>query len=162
MEDCAPKDEYFRIFCSIQPSFQCLLVICLHIIYCLLVLHGLCLCGSHDSFNAGYFFAPHPEGVPGAVGPGDTTDTACYTGWHFGPYSSSNGGLDFFKNFPCPGSVPLHKTNGDRVLQEYNTIVHIRFNGAYASNQNHHIPGSPTHLDRASVHVYPVGAIKHN
>ena len=145
MEDCAPKDKHFWVLRPVKAAFQCLLVVGLHVIYGLFVLHCLGLCGSHDGLDAWYFFSSHPEGVPGAVGSGDTADAACYTGWHFGPDGSSNGGFDFFKNFPCPGTVPLHKTNGDRILQEYNTIVHIRFNGAYASNQHHHIPGSPTH-----------------
>ena len=162
MEYCAPKDKHFRIFCSVQSAFQCLLVVGLHVIDCLFVLHCLGLCGGHDGLDAGHFFASHPEGVPRAVGSGDTTDAACYTGWHFGPYSSSNGRLDFFKNLTSTCAVPLHKTNGDWILQKHHTIIHIRFNGSYASNQHHHIPGSPTHLDRASVHVYPISSVKHH
>ena len=134
MEDCAPKDKHFRVFRPVQSAFQCLLVVGLHVIDCLFVLHCFGLCGGHDGLDAWYFFAPYPETIPGAIGSGDTTDAACYTGWHFGPNGSSNGRLDFFKNFPCSGTVPLHESDGDRVLQEYNTIVHIRFNGAYASN----------------------------
>ena len=145
MEDCAPKYKYFRVFRSIQSTFQCLLVVRLHIIHRLFVLHSLSLCGSHDGLNARHFFAAHPEGIPGAVGPGDTTNAACYTGGHFGPDSSSNGGLDFFKNFPCASAVPLHKSNGYWVLQKHHAIIHVAFNSANAPNQHHHIPGSPTH-----------------